>query len=68
LFTSINWPKAVIDRTLYIRSFVNSFEGFASCVYVRYLKIIKFNIDVWTIWRWRGVREELDLFRMNEFW
>jgi len=31
-------------------------------LYFHYLKIIIFNIDVWTIWRWRGAREELDLF------
>jgi len=53
----------VIDRTLYIRSFVNSFEGFLPvALYFHYLKIIIFNIDVWTRWRWRGGREELDLF------
>lgn len=55
--------QQLIYRTLYNKKFCQFIWRILLVeLYFHYLKIIIFNIDVWTRWRWRGACEELDLF------
>jgi hypothetical protein len=55
--------QKLIYRTLYNNKFCQFIWRILLVeLYFHYLKIIIFNIDVWTRWRWRGACEELDLF------